>query len=70
MTTKEKLELIERVLRLNPNTLAEDTELNTLQEWDSLTILNLQIELTAIKPDMQFDDLYMCNTVGEICKMI
>jgi len=70
MTTKEKLELIEGVLHLKPNTLTEDVELNTLQEWDSLTILNLQVKLTAIRPDLQFDLLYSCNTVGEICKLI
>ena len=70
MTIQEKLGLIERVLRLKPNTLAEDTELVSLHTWDSFTILNLQIELTAIKPDVQFDDLYRCDTVGDICRMI
>jgi acyl carrier protein len=69
MTNKEKLELIEKILETEPNTLSEETELNTLQSWDSLTILNLQIELTAIRPDLQFDSLYTCNTVGDICKM-
>ena len=70
MTTEEKLRLIERVLGITPNSLAEETQLNTLSAWDSLTILNLQIELSAIRPDMQFDDLYQCDTAGEICAMI
>ena len=70
MTTNEKMELIERVLRLEPNTLTETTKLNTLQEWDSLNILTLQVEFTAIQPDMQFDTLYTCNTVGEVCMLI
>ena len=69
MTIEEKLQLIERILRTEPNTLKEETELSTLQTWDSLTILNLQIELTAIRPDLQFDSLYQCNTVGEVCEM-
>ena len=69
MTDKEKLALIEKILETEHDTLSEETELNALQAWDSLAILNLQIELTAIKPDVQFDNLYACNTVGDICKM-
>ena len=70
MTTAEKLQWIEQVLGLAPNSLAEDTQLDALPAWDSLTILNLQIELTALRPDTQFDDLYQCATAGEICAMI
>jgi hypothetical protein len=70
MTAKEKIELIERSLCVEANTLTEGTDLSTLQEWDSLAILKLQIELTAVSPDAQFDDLYMCNTIGEICCLI
>jgi len=70
MTMKEKLEFVEKVLKAKPGTLTEDTPLNTLPMWDSLAMLNLQIEMTALKPDVQFDDLYMCDTVGDICKMI
>ena len=69
MTTKEKLAFISKMLEVKPDTLSEETELNALRAWDSLTILNLQIELTAIRPDLQFDDLYSCNTIGDICKM-
>ena len=70
MTTQEKLALIEKVLRVKANTLKEDTHLSTVPAWDSLSILNLQIEFTAIRPDLQFDNLYNCMTVGEICQMI
>ena len=70
MTTKEKLELIERVLQANPNTFTEDTKLDAVPTWDSLTILSLLVELTALKPDVQFDNLYACETVGDICGMI
>ena len=70
MTTKEKLELIEKGLGVKPGSLAEDTALDTLRAWDSLTILNLQIQLTAIKPDLQFHDLFGCKTAGEICGLI
>ena len=70
MTTKEKLALIERVLQVKPNTLTEDTKLSAVPAWDSLSILSLQIELTALNPDVQFDNLYSCETAGDICKMI
>jgi len=70
MTTNEKLALIARVLQCKPASLTEDTALDTLPAWDSLAILNLQIELTAIRPDVQFDNLYRCKTAGEICAML
>ena len=69
MTDREKIELIEKILETEQNTLSEETELSALQEWDSLTILKLQIELTALRPDLQFDSLYACNTAGDICGM-
>ena len=70
MTTKEKLEIIEEALRVKPNTLKEETDLSTLKAWDSLSILNLQIRISAINPDLQFSDLFGCDTVGEICKLM
>jgi len=70
MTVEEKLQLIEQVLQAEPNTLTEDTRLENVLQWDSLTILNLQIELTVISPDVSFDALHDCKTVGEICEMI
>ena len=69
MTTQEKIALIEKTLGLSSGTLAEDTALDTVPAWDSLAILNLQVELTAIRPDVQFDNLYNCNTVAEVCQM-
>ena len=69
MTTEQKLALIEKALGIAPHTLKEDTHLSTVPEWDSLSILNLQIELTAVSPDLQFDNLYQCMSVDEILKM-
>ena len=69
MSTEEKLKFIEEVLRLKPASLTEGTELNTLKTWDSLTILGLQVKLTALNPDVQFDRLYQCDTAGEICAL-
>ena len=70
MTTEEKLELIEKVLQAKPGTFTEDTKLSAVPAWDSLTMLSLLVELTALKPDVQFDNLFICETVGDICRMI
>lgn len=69
MTTEEKIRLIEKILREKPNSLKEDTKIRTLESWDSLNILSLQVELSAMNPGIQFDSLYSCDTVGEICDM-
>ena len=70
MTTEEKIKLIEKTLREKDGSLTEDTNLSKLKSWDSLNILNLQIELSVFKPELQFDDLYTCDTVGDICELI
>lgn len=70
MTIEEKLSFIERVLNVEPYTLNEDTALSDINEWDSLTILNLQIELTAFMSELTFDDLRKCVTVSEVCSFI
>ena len=69
MTTEEKLQMIEQVLNAEPDTLMEHTILEDVPQWDSLNILNLQIELTVFRPGISFDDLRECKTVGEICGM-
>ena len=69
MKIDEKLELIEQVLGVEQNTLAESVSLDVLPQWDSLNILNLQIELTVIRPDISFDALRECKTVGDICNL-
>ena len=70
MTQQEKIALIEEALRLAPNSLTPDTELSTLRAWDSLNILNLQVRLSAINADLQFSDLFDCETVEEVCDII
>ena len=69
MTTEEKLQLIEQVISAEPDTLTVYTILEDVPQWDSLSILNLQIELTVFRPGISFDDLHECKTVGEICGM-
>ena len=70
LSVEEMLQLIEQVLNVEANTLSEDTLLEDVPQWDSLSILNLQIELTALKPDVSFDALHQCVTVGDICMLV
>ena len=69
MTRDEKLALLEKVLGVEPNTLREDTLLEDVPQWDSLNILSLQIELTVIQPDMTFEQLHQCESIGEVCML-
>ena len=69
MTIEEKLQLIEQVLQVEQFTLNEGTLLDDVPQWDSLNILNLQIELTAIDPGISFDNLFACKSIGDICDM-
>ena len=70
MNNDEKLQLIERALGVKRGKLTAGTKLDSLPQWDSLNILNLQIELTAIRPDLSFDALRECRSVDDICEMI
>ncbi|HBD63934.1 MAG TPA: acyl carrier protein [Clostridiales bacterium] len=70
MTLEEKLQTIERVLNVEPNTLTLDTLLADTVEWDSLNILNLLIEFTVWRTDLQFDNLHACKTVGDLCTLV
>ena len=70
MTENDLLELIENVLAVEPNTLSAAMSLDSIPQWDSLNMLNLQIELTALRPDVSFDALRECKTVGDICRLV
>lgn len=41
MTTKEKLNLLEETFELDENSLSEDTTLDSIPEYDSMTKLSL-----------------------------
>ena len=70
MTLDEKLEFVEKVLHAPEYSLQEDTPLNTLESWESLNILNLEMELIARGITVEQDELMKCSTVGEICSLI
>lgn len=70
MTLDEKLEFIEKVLHAPEFSLQEETLLNTLEGWESLNILNLEMELIARGITVGQEKLMECSTVGELCSLI
>ncbi len=70
MLIEEKLDFIERVLHAPKYSLEEDTLLNNVEGWESLNIVNLQMELAVHNINVEFDELMKCSTVGELCLMI
>ena len=47
MSEKEKIELLEDVMDVDPGTLETDSVLADFEEWDSLTALTLISEMDA-----------------------
>ncbi|MCK9471824.1 MAG: acyl carrier protein [Bacilli bacterium] len=45
MSEKEKIELLEEMMDLDPHSLTKDTVLAKLDEWDSITILSFIVLL-------------------------
>lgn len=69
MSVDEKIELIERVIHAPEYSLQEDTVLNTLDGWESLNILNLQMELATKGIIVSEVTLAKCNTVEDLCRL-
>lgn len=69
MSLEEKLTLIEKVLHEPHFSLQEDSELRMINGWESLNIINLQMELIANGISVDENKLKECKTVGEICKL-
>lgn len=47
MSEKERIELLEEVMDVDPGTLEKDSVLADFEEWDSLTALTLISEMDA-----------------------
>ncbi len=69
MTIDEKIELIEKVMHEPTYSLQEDTLLSSLEGWESLNILNLQMELVARGLTVDEKELAKCVTVGNVCSL-
>ena len=71
MTVQEKIQFIEDVMEVDEGTLTTDTILEDVEEWDSLSILVLTMEMKKryniiITTDM----IKALKTVDDICQYI
>ena len=71
MTLQEKIQFIEDVMDVDEGTLTTDTILEDVEEWDSLSILVLTMEMKKryniiITTDM----IKALKTVDDICQYI
>lgn len=71
MTLQEKIQFIEDVMEVDEGTLTTDTILEDVEEWDSLNILVLTMEMKKryniiITTDM----IKALKTVDDICQYI
>lgn len=71
MTLQEKIQFIEDVMEVDEGTLTTDTILEDVEEWDSLSILVLTMEMKKkyniiITTDM----IKALKTVDDICQYI
>lgn len=69
MTLDEKLEFIEKILHEPDYSLQEDTLLNSLEGWESLNIMNLEMALIVKGVNVGQERLLKCVTVGELCSL-
>ena len=71
MTLQEKIQFMEDVMEVDEGTLTTDTILEDVEEWDSLSILVLTMEMKKryniiITTDM----IKALKTVDDICQYI
>lgn len=71
MTLQEKIEFIEEIMDVDEGSLTEDTILEEVEEWDSLSTLTLTVK---IKQDYDInlttETIKGFVTVGDICTYI
>lgn len=71
MTLQEKIEFLEEIMDVEPETLKENTVLEDVEEWDSLSTLSLIAEMKkqyGIK--LSTETIKEFKTVADICNYI
>lgn len=69
MTKEEFLEKLKKVLQTNQN-LQEDMVLQDMNEWDSLSRLEVQILLEECGKRISYEDVNNFKTVSDILKYV
>ena len=71
MTLQEKIQFIEDVMEVDEGTLTTDTILEDVEEWDSLSILVLTMEMKKRYTIIITTDMIKAlKTVDDICQYI
>lgn len=71
MTLQEKLNFLEEIMDLDEGDLSEDSVLEEIDEWDSLSTLALTVEIKKrYGHNLTTDKLKSFQTVSDICQFI
>ena len=71
MTLNEKIEFLEEIMDLDEETLTQDMDLDDLDEWDSLSVLSLIVEMKKrYGMDLTTEIVKQFKTVADICNYI
>lgn len=71
MTLQEKIEFIEEIMDADEGSLTEDTILEEVEEWDSLSTLTLTVKMKQdYDMNLTTDTIKEFVTVGDICNYI
>ena len=71
MDTKEKLAIVEELLDVDEGTVTEDTVLEELDEWDSMTILSLMVYFDEeLSKKISGDEIKELKTVKDIMDLM
>ncbi len=71
MTLQEKIEFIEEIMDVDEGSLTEDTILEEVEEWDSLSTLTLTVKMKQdYDINLTTETIKGFVTVGDICNYI
>ncbi len=71
MTLQEKIEFIEEIMDVDEGSLTEDTILEEVEEWDSLSTLTLTVRMKQdYDMNLTTDTIKEFVTIGDICNYI
>lgn len=71
MTLQEKIEFIEEIMDVDEGSLTEDTILEEVEEWDSLSTLTLTVKMKQnYDMNLATETIKEFVTVGDICNYI
>lgn len=71
MTLQEKIEFLEEIMDVEEGTLTEETLLEEVEEWDSLSTLSLTVEMKRnYNLKLTSEMIKNFNTVRDVCEFI